>query len=113
MALSKVINLGDLKQQLEIQRVTKVVDEYGFAKEEVVTIAKVRCKVEFDDRLMREFFKNDGVDTTQTKIFVIRYIPDLNVTDKILFKNSQYEIYGFNNVNEDNRFLKIWARTIC
>lgn len=113
MSLSKVINLGDLKQQLEIQRVTKVTDEYGFSKEELVTVARARCKVEFDDRLMREIFKNGGVDTTQAKIFVVRYIPNLTIADKILFKNAQYEIYGFNNVNEENRFLKIWARTIC
>lgn len=112
MALGNVINLGDLKQMLELQRVQTVTDSSGFIEEKLVTFAKARCKVEFDDRLMREVFKDDGIDTTLVKIFTIRFVPDVSMKDKILFKGKSFEIYGMNNVNEEDRFLKIWARAI-
>ena len=112
MALGSVINVGDLKQVLEIQRVESIEDSSGFIEEKMTTIAKARCKVEFDDRLMREVFKDDGIDTSSVKIFTIRYVPNINQKDEILFKGESYQIYGINNVNEENRFLKIWARAI-
>lgn len=112
MSLGRVINLGELKQTLELQRVETITDSSGFMEEQLVTFAKVRCKIEFDDRLMREVFKEEGLDTTITRIFTIRFIPNLTVKDKILFKGQTYEIYGMNNINEEDRFLKIWARAI-
>jgi hypothetical protein len=39
-------------------------------------------------------------------------VPNVTIKDRILFKGNVYEIYGFNNINEENRFLKIWARAI-
>ena len=109
---SSIINVGELKQLLELQRMEVTTDSSGFMEEELVTFAKCRCKVEFDDRLMREVFKDDGIDTTIVRIFTIRYVPNVTIKDKILFKGNVYEIYGFNNINEENRFLKIWARAI-
>lgn len=106
------VSIGDLKHVLEIQRVIEDKDESGFPIETLKTIAKVRCKVEFDDRLMREIFKDDGIDTVSVKIFTIRYFEGLTIKDKILYKGKNYEIYGFNNLNEECRFYKVWARSI-
>ena len=109
---SKVINLGDLKNVVEVQRFTVTTDSFGFQQEEWTTICNTRAKIEFDDRLMREVFKDDGIDSTIVKIFTFRYFKGLTTKDRILYDGNSYEIYGINNVNEENRFYKVWARAI-
>lgn len=106
------MNVGDLKHLCEVQRLVTSTDEFGFQSEEWKTIAKPRCKIEFDDRLMREIFKDDGITTTSVKIFTFRYFDGLTFKDRIFYKNKSYEIYGFNNVNEESKFYKVWARAI-
>lgn len=106
------ISIGTLKHMAELQRLTTTTDEMGFPKEDWVTIAKLRCNVEFDDRLMREIFKDDGVDTSSVKIFTFRYFKDLTIKDRVFYRGKNYEIYGFNNINEEDRFLKVWARSV-
>lgn len=106
------MNVGDLKHLCEVQRLTTTTDELGFHVEEWKTIAKPRCKIEFDDRLMREIFKDDGINTTTVKIFTFRYFDGLTTKDRIFYRNKSYEIYGFNNVNEESKFYKVWARGI-
>lgn len=81
--------------------------------EEWVTYSKTRAKIEFDDRLMRENFKNDGIDTTVVRIFVFRFQEGISVTDRILYNGEPYELYGINNMNEENRFIKVWGRMVC
>lgn len=110
--LSKAVNLGELKKVIEIQRVKTEADIMGFQEDVWETISVSRAKIEFDDRLMREVFKDDGVDSTTVKIFTFRYIPITN-RDRIIFNGVAHEIYGFNNVGDENRFVKVWAREIC
>lgn len=106
------VNIGDFKHMCEIQRVGIITDEFGFQSEQLVTIAKPRCKVDFDDRLMKEIFKDDGIDTASVKIFTFRYFEGLSIKDKVLYKNKIYEIYGLNNIDEEGKFYKIWARAV-
>lgn len=106
------INLGELKTPIEIQRIKQTTDDMGFMVEEYQTICKTRAKVEFDDRLMREVFRNDGADSTTVKIFTFRYFPGLTVRDRILLDGVSYNIYGLYNINEANRFYKVWGRAI-
>lgn len=106
------VSIGTLKHMAELQRLTSTTDEMGFPKEDWVTFAKVRCSVDFDDRLMKEIFKDDGIDTTSVKIFTFRYFEGLTIKDRVLYRGKNYEIYGFNNVNEENRFYKVWARCV-
>ena len=116
------ISIGTFKHMAELQRLMPTkdetdesgfpTDESGFHKENWVTFAKLRCNVEFDDRLMREIFKDDGIDTVSVKIFTFRYFEGLSIKDRILYKGQSYEIYGFNNLNEENRFYKVWARSV-
>lgn len=106
------INIGDLKHICEIQRLVTTTDDFGFQSEEWTTIANPRCKVDFDDRLMREIFKDDGINTTSVPIFTFRYFEGLTTKDRVLYKNRAYEIYGFNNINEESKFYKVWARGV-
>ena len=106
------INIGELKHMCEVQRLVTSTDEYGFQSEELTTIARPRCKVDFDDRLVREIFKDDGISTVSVPIFTFRYFYGLTAKDKILYKGKSYEIYGINNVNEESKFYKVWARGV-
>ena len=54
MAITSIsINVGDLKQVVEIQRNTPTTGDSGFQEDNWVTYLKTRAKMEFDDRLMR------------------------------------------------------------
>lgn len=106
------ISIGTLKHQAELQRLTSTTDENGFPIEEWVTFAKLRCSVEFDDRLMREIFKDDGVNTASVKIFTFRYFKGLTIKDRVYYDGKAYSIYGFNNINEESKFYKVWARCV-
>lgn len=106
------VRVGLLQHMVELQRLTSTVDESGFASEEWVTYARPRCNVEFDDRLMREIFKDDGVDTSSAKVFTFRYFKGLSIKDRVFYRDKAYEIYGFNNLNEQDRYYKVWARCV-
>lgn len=110
--LGSKINVGELRNPIEIQRFTTTTDQYGFIIEDWTTIAKARCKIEFDDRLIRESFKEGGTETTVVKIFTFRYVKDITAKDRILYKGDAYEIYGINEIDESRRFVKVWARKI-
>lgn len=111
--LGKSISIGELKKVIEIQRVETTTDALGFQEDVWTTIVTTRAKTEFDDRLMRETFKEDGIDSSNVKIFTFRYFQGLSTKDRILFEGQDYEIYGFNDINDEHRFYKVWARTLC
>lgn len=106
------VAIGDLKHICEVQRLISTTDEFGFQSETWSTYAKVRCKVDFDDRLVREIFKDDGINTVNVPIFTFRYFNGLTTKHRIRYKNNNYEIYGINNINEESRFYKVWARGV-
>ncbi|MEG0908771.1 MAG: head-tail adaptor protein [Bacilli bacterium] len=106
------VAIGELNQIAEIQRFTHKHDEQGFPTEIWDTIAKVRCKVDFDDRLIRQVIKEHGVNATMAQLFIFRYVPGITVQDRVVYKDKCYEIYAVENLEERNRFLKVWGRAI-
>lgn len=107
-----VVGVGQLNTKIEIQRFDYATDEQGFQNLKWETIATPRCKIEFDDRLIRQILRDDGVDTTVVKLFTMRYIPNITTKDRILYKDTPYEIYSIQNVNEQNRFMRVWGRQL-
>ncbi len=113
MAITSVIvSVGELNTPIEIQRFNYGTDEYGFQQLEWITIASPRCKVDFDDRLIRQILRDDGVDTTSVKLFTMRYIPNITTKDRIFYKDTVFEIYSIQNINDKNRFMRLWGRQI-
>ena len=89
MAVQNVtVRVGDLNTPIEIQRFEHDTDEYGFTTPIWTTIARPRCRVDFDDRLIRQILRDDGVDATTVKLFTMRYIP--NITTKNSKKRFQF-----------------------
>lgn len=107
-----LVKVGELNTPIEIQRFEHKTDEYGFPTPKWNTIAKPRCKVDFDDRLIREMLRDDGVDATTVKLFTMRYIPNISTKDRIFYKNTSYEIYSVQNINDKDRFMRLWGREI-
>lgn len=106
------MNVGQLRHVIEIQRFETITDEGGFNAEEWTTIASPRCKIEFDNRLMREVFRDDMVVSTGVLIFTFRYFKGLTTKDSILYDGKRYEIYGINNVNNVGQYYQVWGRVI-
>lgn len=106
------VGVGQLNTLIEIQRFEHGIDEYGFNKPVWTTIARPRCRVDFDDRLIRQILRDDGVDTTLVKLFTMRYIPNITTRDRIIYKGKEFEIYSVQNINEQNRFMRLWGREI-
>lgn len=111
------VSLGSLKHVIEIQELKLTTDEYGFQQEAWSTVLKTRAMVEFDKsyKLNKEVWSADGIETFTTRIFTFRKHPkiDINAKQRILFKGKQYQIYISNDIDEEERFMKVWANTIC
>lgn len=107
-----VVSVGQLNTPIEIQRFEHATDEYGFSTPIWKTIAKPRCRVDFDDRLIRQRLQDDGINSTTVKLFTMRYIPNITTKDRIFYKNTAYEIYSVQNLNENNRFMRLWGREL-
>lgn len=113
MAIVNVsVNVGQLNTPIEIQRFEHKIDEDGFNQSVWTTIARPRCKVDFDDRLIRQILRDDGVDTSLVKLFTMRYIPNITTKDRIVYNGKEFEIYSIQNINETNRFVRLWGREI-
>lgn len=113
MAVQNIlVKVGSLNTPIEIQRFKHNTDDYGFTAPIWETIARPRCRVDFDDRLIRETLRDDGVDTTTVKLFTMRYIPNITTKDRIFYKDTAYEIYSVQNLNENNRFMRLWGREL-
>lgn len=106
------VKVGDLRTPIELQRFEYGIDDYGFQQLKWTTYAKPRAKVEFDDRLIRQRVKDDGIDVTSVKVFTIRYIPKISPKDRIIYRDDVYEIYATQNLGERDRFVRVWGRII-
>ena len=113
MSLSTQVKLGELKKVAKLQRIVTTTDNLGFIKETKEDIATVRCKVEFDDRLIREIAKDGGVSTSIVKIFTFRFVKGITIKDFILYDGDLYELYGIKDIDDEGRFLKVWGKMIC
>lgn len=114
--MQKIVEIGKLKHPIEIQQVIVDVDECGFQVEKNKTILKTRCMIEFDKsyKLNKEVWTAEGVDTFTTKIFTFRKHPSIEITQKqkLIYKGQEYQIYIVNDIDEEGRFVKVWANRI-
>lgn len=107
------INIGTLNQVMEVQECQTKTDESGFRVENWTTFKKIRGTTAYYPRYLRELAQLEGETTTQYKIFTCRYFEGLKTDHRILFRGSTYEVVGFDNMQEMNRFYQIYAREIC
>lgn len=112
------LNIGELKQVIELQELRTTIDESGFQVEEWETILKTRCRVDFDKsyKLNKEVATAEGITTFTARIFVFRYHPQIQVSvtkHRIKFKDQYYQVQVVNNVDEANKYMMVWGNLIC
>lgn len=114
--MQKKIDLGKLKNVIEIQELLVVADEYGFQTETWTTVLTTRAMIEFDKsyKLNKEVWSAEGIETFSTKIFTFRNHPTLEIhtRQRIKHKDKFYQVYICNDMDEEGRFIKVWANTI-
>jgi len=57
----------------------------------------------------REYFAAAAVQAENTVKFIIRYLPNLDTSMRILFQGRQYNIIAIDNIKYQNRFMEIKA----
>ena len=101
------VEIGDLRHRITFQKLTTSVNESGF---EVETWEDVRTVWAAASNLHgREYFAAAAVQAESTVKFTIRYLPGIDTTMRILFRNKQYNITAIDNIKYQNRFIEIKA----
>lgn len=102
-----VINPGEFKHLIIIQKVNFTNDDDGFLKEEWVDIQKTRARIV--NTSGKEFQSSDGTANSISTKFTIRYSKNTNidVKDRIIFNNNIYNIIYINNIQEECKYLEI------
>lgn len=106
--LLKDISSSDLRSAIEIISHRSGLDADGIPVDEMVVEKTVRCKVSTPSLRRQETLIGQGINATNTLMFVIRYITNLDSeSHKIKYKNRIYEIVGIEDVEERQLFLNI------
>lgn len=102
--LNKVAKLLRLKQNNKTKN--------GFRCEEAwEEIKTFRCSVATEEsKSIRTLYKNGVVDNVDFKIITCRYFNDIKHSDRIMLNGSVYEIEVINNVEEADKYLRIWVK---
>jgi SPP1 family predicted phage head-tail adaptor len=99
------MEIGDLRHRITFQKLTTSVNESGF---EVETWEDIRTVWAAASNLHgREYFAAAAVQAESTVKFTIRYLPGIDTTMRILFRNKQYNITAIDNIKYQNRFIEI------
>ena len=99
------MNPGELRHRITFQSLETIVNENGFEKEEWIDHKRVWATIK--NLHGREYFQAAAVQKENTVKFVIRYIPGLDTSMKILFKGKHYDITSIDNIRYENKFIEI------
>ncbi len=102
------INPGEFKHPIEIKTVkTGGVDDDNIPIKVESTLLETRAKIR--NKTGRETIIANGEASITTKLFIIRYPREIEITDKykLLYKEKLYDITYVNNVEDLNKYLEI------
>lgn len=99
------MNPGELRHRIRLQKLETVVNENGFEEEEWIDHKKVWASIK--NLHGREYFEAAAVQKENTVKFVIRYVPGIDTSMKILFKGKYYDITQIDNIRYENKYIEI------
>lgn len=102
------MNIGQLRNRIEIQRLETTYDSGGFPIEDYVTFQKVWADV--NDLYGKEYWENKQNMSENITVFQTRYFRNIDINCFILFRGQRYEIAEIDNVKYLNKELKIKAK---
>lgn len=107
-----LINPGDLKHKITVFRYEDTIDEEGFKVKDYKKILECKAKLE------KSKTKDDGIGKSSTKTYyiesstptincVIRYNKNITDNDYVECKGKVYGISEIEDIDFENRFLRI------
>lgn len=108
----EIINAGEFKHPIEVQRFTQNVDSDGIPIEEYITILSTRAKIKNMSGYEKIIANADaGIDK---KRFYIRYKKELNLNtkDRIVYNEQSYNITYVSDVEELHKYYEIVAEVV-
>ena len=99
------MNPGELRHRITLQALETRVNENGF--EEEMWIDHKTLWASIKNLHGREYFQAAAVQKENTVKFIIRYIPGIDTSMKILFKGKNYDITSIDNIRYENKFIEI------
>ncbi|WP_350343225.1 phage head closure protein [Proteinivorax tanatarense] len=104
------MKIGDLRHRITFQKKITTVNENGF---EVETMEDVKTVWAYVSHLHgREFYQAAQVQAEHTVKFTIRYIPKLDPSMEILFRDKRYNIIAIDNIKYRNKWVEIRAQEV-
>lgn len=100
-----VLDIGELRHRIIIQKQEITTNENGFEEEEWVDYKIVWAGV--NNLYGKEYFEAAAIQMENAVKFTIRYLAGLDATMRILFNHRQYNIISVDNIKYNNRFIVI------
>jgi SPP1 family predicted phage head-tail adaptor len=104
--------IGKLNRKITIEELNRASDGYGGFDESWMTLETVWAKIEPISAKQRFFA--DKLEHNVTHIITIRYdstlFSNLNNNQRILYDSRYFQIHGFINIKEENRYIEIMAK---
>lgn len=99
------MNIGQLRNRIEFQKLETTYDEEGFPIDDYVTFQKAWADV--NDLYGKEYWHSKQVISENVTSFYTRYHKNIDINCFILFNNQRYEILEIDNIKYLNKELKI------
>ncbi|MCD8502943.1 MAG: phage head closure protein [Bacillaceae bacterium] len=104
------MEIGSLRHRITLQKLTVSTNSNGF---EVATWEELKTVWAAVSNLQgREFFAAAAVQAENTVKFIIRYLPEVDTTMRIVFRDKVYNISAIDNIQYKNKYMEIKAREV-
>lgn len=104
------MKISALNKRITIQELKLSINENGFEVEEWIDFRTVWAGI--SNLNGREYFDAAAVQMENTVKITIRYIPGIDTSMRILFKNKYYNITSIDNIKYRNKFIEIKAMEV-
>ncbi len=102
-----MIDIGELREKIDICIVERVENDMGFDVETEVIKSSPRAKVKTVSS--KEFYSNNSPNAEITNRFIIRYKKDLTMDHYIKYKNEKYDIKHIAETGGYKQFHEVTA----
>ncbi|HHX70331.1 MAG TPA: phage head closure protein [Gallicola sp.] len=104
------MEIASLNKRITIQELKLSINENGFEIEEWIDYKRVWAGV--SNLHGREYFDAAAIQMENTVKFTIRYLPGIDTSMRIVFKDKNYNITSIDNIKYRNRFMEIKAMEV-
>ena len=104
------MEIASLNKRITLQELKLSINENGFEVEEWIDYKRVWAGV--SNLHGREYFDAAAIQMENTVKFTIRYLPGIDTSMRIVFKDKNYNITSIDNIKYGNRFMEIKAMEV-